>query len=64
MEEYIIILITFMILCYYYFKNKNKCIERYFIENDFNLYTTLKISYFILITSLLMNVKFIFAKQI
>jgi hypothetical protein len=63
MEEYIIVLITFIILCYYYFQNKNKCIERYFIEENFNLYTTLKISYFILITSLIMNIKFIFTRQ-
>lgn len=64
MEEYIIIIITILILAYYYFSNKNKCIERYYIENDINLYKMLKISYFILITSLIMNIKFIYMSRI
>lgn len=63
MEEYIIVCITLIIIIYFYLKNKNKCIERYYIENDFNLYTVLKISYFILMTSLILNIKFIFFKD-
>lgn len=56
---FFIIFITGFSLLYYFYSNRNRRIERYFIMNDKRCYMLLKITYLILLLSLFMNIRFI-----
>lgn len=47
------------ILLYFYYHNQNRCIERYLLRNDKQYYLALQFAYFILIISLVFNMRFV-----
>jgi hypothetical protein len=55
------------ILLYFFYHNKGRKIERYFLKNNKRLFLVLQLSYFILILSLVFNIRFViyhFAEQL
>lgn len=56
---FFIIFITGFSLLYYFYSNRNRRIERYFIMHDKRCYMLLQITYLILIISLFLNIRFI-----
>jgi hypothetical protein len=54
-----IIVVTGAVLLFYYFMNKGGRIERFYIRNDKQLFVMLQTSYFILLLSLSLNIRYI-----
>jgi Trk-type K+ transport system membrane component len=48
-----------LILLYYYYHNKNRRIERYLLKHKKCLFTLLQLAYFILIVSVVFNIRYI-----
>ncbi len=48
-----------MVLLFFYFKNENKNVERFLFKKNKKLYYALTVSYFILMVSLVYNIKFV-----
>lgn len=47
------------VLLYFYFHNKDRRIERYYIRNHKNIYVALQAAYFVLIMSVVLNFRFV-----
>lgn len=48
-----------LVLLYFYFHNKDRRVERYYIRHHKNIYVVLQIAYFVLIMSAVLNARFI-----
>lgn len=59
--KFCILMVCFagLVLIYFYYKNKNRKIERYLIRHKKLFYILLQISYFILITSIAFNCRYV-----
>ncbi len=59
---FIIACLTGIILLYYYYQNRGRRIERYFMRNKKELFIILQGAYFILMISMVFNIRFIIFK--
>lgn len=59
---FIIACSTGIILLYYYFQNKGRRIERYFMRHKKEFFFILQGAYFVLMISLVFNIRFIIFK--
>lgn len=57
--ELLIVLITAIALLFYYFKNKEKVIEKFYYKNNKNLLMILELCFSILIISLFYNLQYL-----
>jgi hypothetical protein len=57
--DIIIVILSGISLLYYFYYNENRKIERYFYQNNKVLFTVLEVTSFIILTSLIYNIRFI-----
>ena len=56
---YITIIVCAAVLTYFYFKNNNRSIERYYYKQNYTCFVILQISFFILLISLVLNIRYL-----
>jgi len=54
----LIAVITGAVLLFYYFQNKDRRIERFFIRKDKKMFILLQTTYLVLVLSLMLNIRY------
>ena len=57
--EYILVLVAAIPVAFYYFSNHNRVVEKYYYKNNYPIFILLQISFFILMISIILNIRYI-----
>lgn len=57
--DILIVILSGISLLYYFYYNENRKLERFFYKNNKVLFTVLEVTCFIILTSLIYNIRFI-----